>query len=293
MRALIIIILATQILAATTSFASGNFQYDTSDRIETSALDYELFINFAISDRNPNRDPSLSYYTDHRVYGINQDRFEVVEERYQGNVPREAYEDLLEAATKLSTSTLIAPPDSGPAQVRGWLEINGERFRIKAPPNSAIRLQWRKLIDEFLAEHVPAKHRRRATRTLEGETVAPTDVDFPTLLASPQAFDGKRIRITGYYHNEFEGSSFAATPADIDNYDEAIWLGGNSTFADPGRFDRGNNVTATVEGTFNIGPGGHMGLWMGELNRLTRFEFIHDTKGNKRRILRKPINRRP
>jgi hypothetical protein len=94
-------------------------------------------------------------------------------------------------------------------------------------------------------------------------------LDFATLLKSPKDYDGKRIRLTGFYHGEFEGSSFAATKAGIRAYDKALWLGGMSSFADPKKISDLNDATLTVDGTFELGPGGHMGLWMGELVRIT------------------------
>ncbi|MDP0491424.1 MAG: hypothetical protein Q7Q71_10275 [Verrucomicrobiota bacterium JB023] len=113
------------------------------------------------------------------------------------------------------------------------------------------------------------KERETETRKLEGETVPPKALDFATLLKSPKDFDGKRIRLTGFYHGEFEGSSFAATKAEVRDYKKALWLGGMSSFADPKRISGQYDIVLTVEGTFELGPGGHMGLWMGELVRVT------------------------
>ncbi len=76
-------------------------------------------------------------------------------------------------------------------------------------------------------------------------------------------------RMSGFYHGEFECSSFAATKENRQNYREALWLGGASTFANPKNIKRVNNTAITVDGTFELGPGGHLGLWMGEISRLT------------------------
>jgi hypothetical protein len=98
--------------------------------------------------------------------------------------------------------------------------------------------------------------------------MAPHPVTFEELWRSPDKFDGKRVRLTGYYHHEFEGSNFG--PTKNADYTQSVWLGSASTFARSADTQRLNDTFITVDGTFDFGPGGHLGAWPGELNRFTR-----------------------
>ncbi|MGI9242171.1 MAG: hypothetical protein ACR2RV_15335, partial [Verrucomicrobiales bacterium] len=151
----------------------------------------------------------------------------------------------------------------------GWVKLDEESYSITATREAGVRVQWRKLLEDLLSRHAPRGKREITRRTVEGEVVEPQIIDFPTLLKNPKKFDGKRVRLAGFYHDEFEGSSFATSKREIGNYDRALWLDGASTFADPSRVSDLNEVHLTVEGTFELGPGGHMGLWMGVLTRVT------------------------
>ncbi|MEY4484724.1 MAG: hypothetical protein RL693_2176, partial [Verrucomicrobiota bacterium] len=85
---------------------------------------------------------------------------------------------------------------------------------------------------------------------------------------SPKQYDGKRVRLVGYYHHEFEDSNFG--PTKKADYKESVWLGNASTFAKSSNVQRLNDTTIIAEGTFGAGSGGHMGLWPGSLDRVTR-----------------------
>ena len=118
-----------------------------------------------------------------------------------------------------------------------------------------------------------------AVWTSEGDTVPPRPVTLAELIAHPELYDGKRVSVTGYFHWEFEGSTFCVTPGDVAKYSSAtqsyaacLWQGEASTFADPAALIGHNDDWERVDGVFVKGPGGHMGLWPGEIVRLTRAE---------------------
>jgi hypothetical protein len=204
------------------------------------------------------------YYTEYRIYGINQDRFSFTTEKAEVKLSTREYADFRKTVAALPVQGL----DPKTAASFGSIDMASRQFRVSASPDTEVRKIWQSLLDAFLKKHTAGKL-QKTTKTIQGETAPPTDVSFAQLLKNPQAYDGKRIRITGYYHGEFEGSSFATSKAEIENYKQAVWLNGGSAFANPANLDERNNRVLTVEGTFTFGDGGHMGLWMGEISRTT------------------------
>ncbi|MHC4119844.1 MAG: hypothetical protein ACYSWO_20300 [Planctomycetota bacterium] len=114
----------------------------------------------------------------------------------------------------------------------------------------------------------------RVTLT-EGDLEPSRKVTLQEILEEPDKFHGKRICTKGFYDFQFEGMDFH------DRRGSNVWIGENSSFARKKRATfpflsleglllgrlRGY---ATVEGVFLKGPGGHFGLWPGEIVRLTR-----------------------
>lgn len=251
-------------------FAQADFRFYVFDETKNEKVHYKFSQDVTIYDFK-SQEPRFVYSTGYQIYGINQEAFSFTTESYSGDLSRAKYAAILERARKLPLSGLNPKKKDGEAAgSSGWITLDGKDHTVTAVPEREIRKQWQRFLDALIAEHAPAKSREVKSRTIEGETVKPKTIDFATLLKRPKDYDGKRIKITGFYHGEFEGSSFAATKDDIRNYDKALWLGGASTFADSERISELNDITLDVEGTFKLGPGGHMGLWMGELVRLTQ-----------------------
>jgi hypothetical protein len=249
--------------------AQADFRFNVFDETKNDKLHFEFAQDITIYDSDSQK-PRLIYSTEYSVYGINQEKFTYTTESYAGDLSKAEYAAILARARKLPLSGIDSKNKiEDAARSFGWITLNGEDHTVTATPDKEIRKQWQTFLDEFLAANAPAKQRKVTRRTLEGETVKPREIDFATLFKSPKKYDGKRIKITGFYHGEFEGSSFAPTSKGIQTYDKALWLGGSSSFADPKRICGLNDVTLTVEGTFISGPGAHMGLWMGELVRVT------------------------
>jgi hypothetical protein len=114
------------------------------------------------------------------------------------------------------------------------------------------------------------KDPKGATFVTEGDTTPARKTTLAEVLHDPDAFNGKRISIVGYYHGEFEGSNFGMR-ADSD-YHQSIWFGTPSSFADKANLHMSNNAWLRVEGIFVKGPGGHMGMWPGEIERITKVD---------------------
>lgn len=97
-----------------------------------------------------------------------------------------------------------------------------------------------------------------------------------TLIARPEDFDGKRVRVIGYLHFEFEGNGLYISK---DSYEHAIarngvWIDPPAGFeSDSGPARRQpNDRYVIVEGTFNAQDRGHMGMWSGAIEDVKRLE---------------------
>ncbi len=95
------------------------------------------------------------------------------------------------------------------------------------------------------------------------------DASIVQLLARPEVFDGKRVRVFGYIHIEFEGQGIYLHQEDKAHalYRNGLWVefARDSTFKTPCQ-DR----YVLVEGTFRARHHGHMGLWGGAITEITR-----------------------
>ncbi len=98
------------------------------------------------------------------------------------------------------------------------------------------------------------------------------------LLAHPGTFDGRAVVVVAYANIEFEGNELCDVPRA--GREGCIWLTYNEepyeTEQDLVRYDaveekwrafHGKRVL--VRGTFNRGPSGHWGMFLGEINRIT------------------------
>lgn len=253
----------------TSCLAQADFRFYVFDETKTDKLHYEYCQDITVYDL-ASREPQLVWRTEYRVYGINQGSFSFTTQRYDGDLTPKAYAAFLEEVRKLPLAGIEKKnKDRHAASSSGWIDLDGKQITVKAGPDTDVRRRWQELLDAFIARHAPAKNRKITRRTVEGDIVEPREIGFATLLKNPKAYDGKRIRLTGYYHGEFEGSSFAATKGDIRKYDRALWRGGSSSFAAPKSISLRNDLLLSIDGTFEFGSGGHLGLWMGEINRVT------------------------
>jgi len=87
------------------------------------------------------------------------------------------------------------------------------------------------------------------------------------LIARPRDFHGKRVRVLGYAHAEFESSGLYAHREDFEHamLSNGLWLS-----AEVG--DSVQDKYVLAEGTFNARMRGHLGMWSGSLVDVTRLE---------------------
>lgn len=156
------------------------------------------------------------------------------------------------------------------------------RTYFYSPPNSPNRKAIHDVMLQF-AKRMKIDRPQdsaKATTVTEGDLQPVRRVELADVLAHPEQYQGKRVSVVGFYHREFEGSSFAVeqSASPMENYKRSVWRSGISTFADESNVKDRNDSWLRVEGVFLRGPGGHMGLWPGELVRLTRIEPIPPPK---------------
>jgi hypothetical protein len=90
------------------------------------------------------------------------------------------------------------------------------------------------------------------------------------ILAHPDRFDGKRVRLSGYIHVEFESNGIYLHKDDADHglHGNALWVASIK----PGAVvsSECHNTYVVLEGTFTARDHGHMGLWTGAIRDITR-----------------------
>lgn len=102
------------------------------------------------------------------------------------------------------------------------------------------------------------------------------DVSLVELIARPERYGGKPVRVIGFAHFEFEGDGLYLHRED---YERAIaknglWLEPKQGAVGPATL---SDRYVIVEGTFDARNTGHMGLWSGAVTHVTRldpWEFV-------------------
>ena len=98
----------------------------------------------------------------------------------------------------------------------------------------------------------------------------PLDVSMIQLIATPEKFHGKFVRIIGYLRLEFEGNGLYLHREDylaaINK--NGIWFDVTlETMKNPKKF---TDRYVLVEGTFSARSYGHLGLWSGTISEVKR-----------------------
>lgn len=114
------------------------------------------------------------------------------------------------------------------------------------------------------------------TTVSEGDLQPARQVTVEDLLKNPDAYNGKRVSVTGYYNGRFEGQVFCLDKNSVlsHRYEYCIYRHGASSFVSDADAEIANDTWERADGVFFKGPAGHMGLWPGELVRLTRVELL-------------------
>ena len=90
-----------------------------------------------------------------------------------------------------------------------------------------------------------------------------------SLTATPEEFDGKRVRVVGYVVSQMEVWGVFDSEADRreGGFKRGVWL---ETYGTP--YAQVNEADAIVEGTYDASSCGHLGMWSGTIREITRLE---------------------
>jgi len=253
----------------------AGFRYHVSNRFRTAKLDYERIQQIEVG-ANGDGSADLSFREYFHVYGVNQPVFAHRPTRYSVRISAKAYRKFLDEIAKLDPKRLSKETANQSVFVWGTLNIEDAEFRILATADSPERKPWEDVFAALRKEFPPNPNARQAAIEIEGDIKQPAIVKFTDLLKRPEKYDGKRVRTIGFWHCEFEGSSFSRTKEENDDYERAFWLGGSSSFADKKMIDEVNDAYVVVEGTFDTHSSGHMGLWKASLSRITSIRIAKE-----------------
>ena len=96
------------------------------------------------------------------------------------------------------------------------------------------------------------------------------------LIARPELYDGKRVRVIGFVNFEFEGNALYISKEDWQRSiaRNGLWIDPPQRFetdSGPSKIQP-NQRYVLVEGTFNARNPGHLGMWSGAIERVTRLD---------------------
>jgi len=98
----------------------------------------------------------------------------------------------------------------------------------------------------------------------------PLNVSLVRLIANPKDYDGKVVRVIGFMRLEFEGDGIYLHQDDYKHsiYKNGLWIDASEDMHK--RKAELDQKYVLVEGTFNAKMTGHMGLWSGSIQKITR-----------------------
>jgi hypothetical protein len=111
---------------------------------------------------------------------------------------------------------------------------------------------------------------RESSMNAETNAQQPTRVSLVQLIANPQEYDGKFVRVIGFVSVEHEGTAVYLHQEDYkyDITENAVWL--DIDFQRNKKFDQ---RYALIEGTFDAKHSGHKRLFSGSLKDVKRLQL--------------------
>jgi uncharacterized membrane protein YcgQ (UPF0703/DUF1980 family) len=98
------------------------------------------------------------------------------------------------------------------------------------------------------------------------------DVSVVQLIANPDQFDGRSIRVIGFCWFEFERNALYLHREDFEQgiAKNAVWLSMRAPVSS--EYTNLRNKYVIVEGTFSASEHGHFGMFSGSIKSITRLE---------------------
>jgi hypothetical protein len=102
----------------------------------------------------------------------------------------------------------------------------------------------------------------------------PTDVSLINLIATPEKYQGKIVRVEGYLDIEFEGNAIYIHKEDYEHslLKNAIWI--DFSRDEMTKYTKAfNEKYVIIEGVFDMNNNGHMGLFSGTIGKISRLDL--------------------
>jgi hypothetical protein len=101
----------------------------------------------------------------------------------------------------------------------------------------------------------------------------PIDVTLVQLIANPEKFDGKLVRVIGFLRLEFEGNVLYLHREDYENaiLGDGIWVDVTPEITKQSKTLNMHYVL--LEGIFSSSDRGHMGMWSGTIKKIRRADL--------------------
>lgn len=262
-----------------------HYSYYERLRDPVSEIDQGVALTIWFFKKSP---PAMHYASwPHQVFSARGTNLVFMSEQFRCEVSTNDLQELYGRLRKGCLQQLPADEDPGQRYYFGWLTLETDtledwgRWYFRDTPRTKQRQELHDQLVRFVEKQIE-KHPDGLEVShvrLQGDDQPVVAVTLRELIQHPEAYDGKRVRVSGYHHAEFEHRSLSPGPNRIRDYDHSIWLGGVSGRVKPAAVPYTNDTYMTVEGTFTGHRVGHLGLWPGEVDRLTRIEIRGEKPG--------------
>jgi hypothetical protein len=108
----------------------------------------------------------------------------------------------------------------------------------------------------------------------------PLSVSLIQLIATPDAFDGKHVRVKGFVKIEFEGTAIYLHREDAEQMltKNGLWLKVDLATFEASPWAQVKDRYAIIEGRFSGKEKGHKGLWSGGVENIIRMDSLKETR---------------
>ncbi len=102
------------------------------------------------------------------------------------------------------------------------------------------------------------------------------DVSLIRLIATPEKFDGKKVRVKGFLNLEFEGTAIFLNKEDSENYipKNAIWIDVSKKFIYAVHSSILNQRYVVLEGVFDVNNLGHESTYSGGIKNISKIKLL-------------------
>lgn len=115
-------------------------------------------------------------------------------------------------------------------------------------------------------------HQMNTENKSEIEFASNRTISLINLISTPEKYHRKKIRIIGFMNLEFEGNAIYLHKEDYERsiYSNGFWVSIDEPILKKINEEKLNRSYVMIEGVFNMNQRGHMGLWSGEIEHITR-----------------------